>query len=135
MRSWETEVFGKPCHEDEPLRGKVISGNSSLPGAGPLSNVNILCKKGNFYSVFRAPAVSAGSQNNRTKIVILWSGIFCCPSDVFSIGSLYQLDWKNAPPLSYDNKISLQTLPKISFGQHHSWVRITQNVSNVSSRI
>ena len=57
-------MYGKqrlPCHvslSDE----KVITGNSFLPGAGPLSNVPL--QKGNFYSVFRASPVSALSQNN-----------------------------------------------------------------------
>lgn len=65
-------MFGKerlPC-QISLLCGKVICSNSSLPGAGPLSNVNLLYKCrfplqiDNFYSVFKASPVSAVSPNN-----------------------------------------------------------------------
>ena len=39
----KAEMFGKqrlPCYAGKFLRLKVLSGNSSLPGAGPLSNVS-----------------------------------------------------------------------------------------------
>lgn len=55
---------------------KAVSGNSSLPGRGPLSNVNFPYKcrfplqKGKFYSAFRSSAVSAVSWNNQLKIIL-----------------------------------------------------------------
>ena len=56
---------------------KVISGNSSVPERRLLSNANFLYKfrllltKGNFYSIFRTPLVSAVSQNNQLKIIFM----------------------------------------------------------------
>lgn len=81
-RNSSEKTFGaqrSPCQQISLSGGKVISGNSSLSGTGPLSHINFPYKKEKLTNlikrvtstVFRASPVSAVSPNNQPQIILM----------------------------------------------------------------
>lgn len=62
-----------PSETESFSNKQMISGISSLHGTGLPSNINVPYKRVT-YTVFRAPPISAFSQNNQVKIIPMTKG-------------------------------------------------------------